>query len=222
MLASKKYRSIVILLIGLILIHTFAFSASAAEMNQTQAQEVRFKADCPIDFDDVIMLTAVSVDTGYLHTYYLRPETNYETRPFMPHGKYKITATIYEAEEETGDAFTFLIKPVTDTLVVTNSIPAPSLTFTVEGYTSSDESVPGDTAVQEDTDVSDITDEVGADEGLSDAEDETEEPDEQETQEDPTIKESHDSLWRSLIFSVLAIVTFFVMGCIYRKYKEGR
>lgn len=222
MLASKKNRSIIILLMGLILIYTSAFSVSAAEVNQTQAQEVHFKADCPIDFDDVIVITTVSMDTGYLRTYYLRPETNYETSPFMPHGKYKIAATIYEDGEETGDAFTFLIRPTSDTLVVTNSIPAPSLTFKVEGYTYSDEPVPGDTEGQDGTDVSDTADEAGTNEDLSNAGEQTDTPDEQESQENPAIKESHDSLWRSLIFSVLAIVTFFAIGCIYRRYKEGR
>lgn len=224
MFVSSKIKWVACFLISLILLNSFAFSISAADASQTQAQEVYFKAECPIDFNDVIVVTLISSETGYLYTYYLRPESNYETRPFVPYGKYSVAASISSAEEETDDAFSFLVKPASDTLIVKKTHPIPSMTFLVDGYTDSNETVP-----DESESLPKLPGHKNPPSGGSETDDKEVEQQTKPAQPGTNATETTDSeegdsrssMWKSLIFSALLIVAFFVIGTIYRKRKEG-
>lgn len=222
MFVSSKMKVMACLLISLILLNSFAFSISAADVSQMQAQEVYFKAECPIDFNDVIVVTITSSETGYLYTYYLRPESDFEARPFVPYGKYSVAATISSTEEETDDAFSFLVTPESDTFVVKKTAPVPSMKFIVDGYTNSNESDPDES--ESNPKLPSIKDPEPSDSETEFQENEQHRNPAQTETDSTTASDESDansSMWRSLITSVLLIVAFFVIGTIYRKRKEG-
>lgn len=230
---SKIKVTVSALLLGALMLFSLvvpAFAVSdepATTENTSQAtlQEVYFVADCPPDFEQMIVITATSLDTGYIHSYYLHSKANYQGYFRMPHGRYSISASASSTDGST-DGTVYIVKPATDTFVVENVTYIPALSLVVEGYTNTDpeQGLPGENNPS--------TDEPGADDPTLPDDPELSNPFEEEedwpkddqspdNSTDAPVKQDASGIIKSLIFSALAILIFYICGYIYRRYKEG-
>lgn len=225
MRSIMKYISLI--LGALVLLFSLAMPTFAETVEQTEVQEVVLTAEYPPDFDRVIVVTAASLDTGFIYSYYLRPESNYETYVFMPYGEYSIAASISPIVDGSDDGTVYLVKPATNVFTVEKASYTLGLGFTVEGYTDTDQ---GDDLPNSDDPTTDDPSSSGASSGGSQgstngSSDNIDNPSNSDQSSDNNftdpVEAGKSKVFKSLIFSVLAILIFFVCGMKYRKYKEG-
>ena len=221
---SCFFKKCSILFIGTImLLLSFNVSAFAETVNkEADATEVVFTAEVPLDFDRVIVITATSLDTGFIHSYYLNPESNYKSYELVPYGKYSITTSVAPATDNTDDGTIYIAKPSTEIFIVKQVSYTLGLSVTVEGYTNTtqeelpnEENPSTEPAEPTDPDTSINTSPVVPD--IS-----TPEPDPESDNDGVAApKTDNSNIKRSFFSSILVILIFLVCGALYRKHKEG-
>jgi hypothetical protein len=237
MFKKSKFKYSILFLLIFSLFLSISVPVFAETVEEPNLKEVLFMAEYPIDFYHAIVVTATSEETGYLYSCTLTSETNYEARKHLHYGKYSISASISLVETDAKDGTSYTVIPAVDTLIVEESSYIVALGLKVEGFTDTDtepgpdnngegnSSQNGQASTDKTESSVNSSNNSGSNSNSSNSSGNAQKPDSSDNNPtNPNIKsnaEKKADLIKSLVVSALAIIVFFIGGCMYRQHKEG-